>query len=206
MNEVVGVRGEQVVGEPSLSLTGELLLLAIDPGPGGLFPHDRRRFRRALAATHRPESGGGGFLQGPRRARRSAIAELERAALVADGSLHLIDRTEAAGHFRRVRLCIEGDEAADARDWVLLLLLAWCGVLRHRLAKHERRLPFRRLRQLVRSAGDDAAWQPPGEPRQALPASIGNLGGILAVWEGIDLFETPGMTDFGREASGFRPF
>jgi hypothetical protein len=39
------------VSEGELSLTAELLLLAIDPSTGKLFPHKRLRFERALKLT-----------------------------------------------------------------------------------------------------------------------------------------------------------
>lgn len=62
-------------GPQDLSLTAEVLLLAIDPGPGGLFRHDGRRFRKLLAATHRSAGRGAGLPGAGGRARRAAVRE-----------------------------------------------------------------------------------------------------------------------------------
>ena len=38
-----------------------------------------------------------------------------------------------------------------------------------------------------------------------MPAWISILGGTEYVEPGIDLFDAPGLTDFGRDSSGFKP-
>lgn len=139
-----------------LSQTAELLLLAIDPAKGGLFPHHRRRFRRALAHTHQADRGDGRTaVWGAGRARREAVRELERLGLVepkrVSGRLRLADPSRAGKRFHQLVGCVLQDELSDPRDRVLLLLLAGSGVLAHRLSRQERRLAARRLRTLVRA-------------------------------------------------------
>ena len=141
-----------------LSLGAELLLLSVDPAKGGLFPHRRRRLRRALR-------GAGG--QSGRRARREALRELELAGLIEPhrlGSrLRLADRAQAAQRFNRVRRCLRDDDFADPHDRALVVLLAWTGVLARRLSRDERRVALRRLRVLSRSPMLVAAGGGPGE-------------------------------------------
>lgn len=115
------------------------------------------------------------------RARRSAVRELERTGLVQIGRLELADRASGAEHFRRVRRCMKDDEAPEVRDWELLLLLAWSGVLIHRLGRHDRRIALRQLRLLVPSPEEGESWQPPGGEQQEMPAWITTLGGISAM-------------------------
>ena len=191
--------GRSAVTPGEVSLSAEVLLFAVDPGQGGLLPHSRRRFRRALAATR--ESGYG--LPGAAwRARRTAMGELARAELLRPESLQLADRPRATARFRAVCECLEQPSAADSRAWELLVLLAWSGVLAQRLSKGERRVADRRLRGLFKTADDDLWGFPGGE--YAMPAWVPRLGGIAALASQIDLFDSPGVTDFGSDSSGFK--
>ena len=194
--------GPPAVTSGEVSLSAELLLLAVDPGDGGLLPHSRRRLRKALAATR--ESGhalpGAG-----RRAHRAAMDELARAELLEPGELRLADRPRASARFRTVCRCLEDPYEADPRAWELLVLLAWSGVLAPRLSKDDRRVAERRLRSLLRSA-DDERWEFSGAERP-LPAWVPRLGGIERLSSQIDLFDSPHITDFGTDHSGYRtPF
>lgn len=135
------------------SLTAELLLLAIDPAKGGLYPRRRRRFRQALTATYLADRGGGQrWPWAASRARRKALTELRRNGTLEPPQmlrrLRLADRSIAARRFDRLRRCIRDDEYPEPRDRELLLLLAWSGVLAQRSTKVERRLAARRLRKL----------------------------------------------------------
>ena len=193
-------------GPQDLSLTAEVLLLAIDPGPGGLFRHDGRRFRKLLAATHRSDTGRGAGLPGAGgRARRAAVRELEDAGLLKPGQLELADRAWPSERFRQVQNCIEDGGVVESRDCELLLALAWSGVLIHRLGRHQRRVARRQLKLLIPSPEEGDVFHPPGgEPRE-MPAWISILGGTEYVEAGIDLFDAPALTDFGRDSSGFKP-
>ena len=187
-------------GTPAeVSLPAELLLFAVDPGQGGLLPHSRRRFRRALAATretgHRLPGAAG-------RTRRDAIDELAWAGLLRPESLQLADRPRATSRFRTVCGCFEQPDAADSRDWELLVLLAWSGVLGQRLSKDDRRVADRRLRALFKTAENDSWGFPGGE--HATPEWLPRLGGIARLADEIDLFDSPGITEFGTDHSGFR--
>ena len=171
----------------NLSLTAELILLAIDPEKGGLFPRRRRRFRKALAATDIAGRGDARMgVWGARRARRRALGELERAGLVEErrlfGRLRLADRTRARERFSELVRCVREDEL-DPRDRELLLLLAWSGVLVRRLSRDERRLAVRRLRKWVPSAEAAGGWQ----ARLRGQASISGVGVVgLAAGAGFD--------------------
>jgi hypothetical protein len=190
-----------------LSLTAELFLLSMDPDRGGLLPLNRGRFHRALQATFDAEHASP---RGDRHARRSALLELENAALIGPrrlpGPRRLTDRKTAATHFRCVYRCLEDGGLAERRDWELLVLLTWCGVLAHRLSRDERRIAIRRLRQLLRLDTERGQWQPPGEAPQPIPAWIPELGGIAALASDIAHFEAPDIADFGIDHSGFKPF
>jgi hypothetical protein len=157
-------------------------LLAIDPSEGGLFPHNRRRFRKALAHAHRADRDAARTaLPGAGRARREAVRELERAGLVEPsrvvGRLRLADRA-ARSRFHQLVRCVREDQLTDPRDRVLLLLLAGSGVLAHRLSYEERRLAARQLRTLVRSH-QKASLIPPAHGAQAsITAGVSALGRI----------------------------
>lgn len=190
-----------------LSLSAELLLLAIDPTEGGLFPHDRRRFRKALAHAHRVDRGDATIaVRGAGRARREAVGELERAGLVEPrrvfGRLRLVDQ-EARRRFHQLVRCLRDDDLTDPRDRVLLLLLAGSGVLAQRLSYQERRLAARRLRTLVRTH-QRASPVPPAHGAQ--PPITGGVSALGNVDMGItrdllgELFEglvSGDMGDFG---------
>jgi len=145
----------------------ELLWLAIEPEKGGLFPHHRRRFRKALALAHRVDRGDSRV--DPRRARREAVGELERLGLVQPrsvfGRLRLVDLARAHARFDQLLRRVREDELTDSRDKELLLLLGGSGVLAHRLSDEERRLAARRMRTFVRPPSDREALSPP--PRGA---------------------------------------
>lgn len=193
------IDGQPTVIPAEVSLSAEVLLLAVDPGQGGLLPHSRQRFRRALAATR--ESGY--RLPGaPWWARRAAIAELTRAELISPQGLHLADRPLVTARFRAVCERVEQPSAADPRAWEVLVLLAWSGVLAHRLSKDQRRVANRRLRGVLKRS-DDSRW---GFPDGEHPVStwVPRLGGIAELASEIDLFDSPGITDFGSDHSGFR--
>ena len=166
-----------------LSLTAELLLLAIDPGRGGLFPRRRRRFRKALAAAHQAERGDARrAAKGARGARREAVRELERVGLVQPrrvfGRLRLADSTRAGKRFQQLVRCVQENELTDPRDRELLLLLAWSGVLAHRLSYEERRLAVRRLRKFVPppKAGVGQARLRGQAPVSEMTAGLGVVG------------------------------
>lgn len=185
-------------GSPAaLSLAAEMLLFAVEPLEKGLVPHNRLRFRRALAAAHGSGYPGAGW-----RARRAARRELRRAGLISAGRLELADRPRARARFREFCRCLEDPEAADARAWELLLLLAWSGVLAARLGKEERRMAERRLRALFRTAGADR-WGIAGA-EHPLPTWLPRLGGIEEVASEIDLFDSPELLEFGTDHSGLR--
>lgn len=136
-----------------LSLTAELLLLAIDPARGGLLPRHRRRFRKALAAADLADRGGGRrWPWAASRARRGALGELERAEILQPrrpfGRPRLADRAVAARRFDRLCRGLRDEGLSGSRDRELLLLVAWSGVLAKRLSKADRRLAARRLRRL----------------------------------------------------------
>jgi hypothetical protein len=198
----------QATSDFHISLAAELLLLAIDPEKGGLLPRRRRRFRRALAATH-GSAGRGRRLPGAgRRACRHAARELEGLGLVERrrpvGRLRLADRTLAAKRFQPIRRGLVDDDIRDPRTLDLALLLAWTGLLGHRLTRNERRMAARRLRKLVRdprlSATREAAF--PGEA--PTPEWVGAVGRIaFEAQEGllIDVVSDLGSGDLG----GFDP-
>ncbi len=207
----VGTGGEDTgdgLSAKDLSLSAELLLLAIDPTEGGLFPHHSRRFRKALAHAHRADRGDAttgplGRRTGP---RREAVRELERAGLVERrwvfGRLRLADQ-EARRRFHQLVRCLRDDDLTDPRDRVLLLLLAGSGVLAHRLSYEECRLAARQLRTLVRSH-QKASLVPPAHGAQAsITAGVSALGRIdLGITRDLyeELFEglvSGDMGDFG---------
>ena len=95
------------VTDRALSLTAELLLMAVDPG-------GREGSFRTI---------GGGL------AVRAAGAGAGRAQ---PGRPELADRGTAAEPFRRVRRCIEEDELPGSRDWTAAAARL-AGVLIHRL-------------------------------------------------------------------------
>ena len=129
------------------SLTTELFLIAIDPATGRLVKRRRRRFRKALAGSY------GAFGPGAAaRARRSALGELRAAGLVGrsllPGHYPLIPGSGASTPFARLRRCIVYEGLRSPRDVELFVLLAWSGVLAHRLSRSERTRAQRRLRAL----------------------------------------------------------
>lgn len=194
------IGGQPAATPGDVSLSAELLLLAVDPGKGGLLPHSRQRFRRALAASREA----GYRLPGAAwRARRAAIDELTRAELIGPQGLQLADRPRVTARFHAVCECIEQPSAADPRAWEVLVLLAWSGVLAHRLSKDERRVANRRLRGVLKKS-DDSRW---GFPDGEHPVStwVPRLGGIAELASEIDLFDSPGITDFGSDHSSFGP-
>lgn len=203
------------VADRDLSLSAELLLFAIDPADGGLVPHDRGRFREALADSER--SNGHKRRWG---ARRRALRELERAGLVEPrrqflGRVRLADRDRAAAYVHRLRKCLRDDEFATPRDRELAIILAWAGVLTHRLgSRDERRIAARRIRKVAHSLEVDGLWQAPlsgtlAEPdwvnavgRVAYDAQSDLLSGAIAGFASGDAacFNAVGLTGGGSES------
>lgn len=165
--EAPEARSDRGPSAEELSFTAELLWLAIDPAKGGLFPHHRRRFRKALALAHQVDRGGSRV--DLRQARREAVRELERLGLVqpkrALGRLRLADRARAEERSSELLRRMREDELSDSRDKELLLLLAGSGVLAHRLTPEERRLAARRMRTFLPPSSDREALSP--LPREA---------------------------------------
>ena len=130
-----------------LSLATELFLIAIDPATGRLVKRRRRRFRKALAGSYGASGPGAAS-----RARRSALGELRAAGLVErsllPGHHPLIPGSGASTPFARLRRCIVYEGLRTPRDVELFVLLAWSGVLAHRLSRSERTRAQRRLRAL----------------------------------------------------------
>lgn len=160
------------MAEDNLSLTAELLLLAINPADGGLFPRDRGRFRKALRETYRSDRG---ERRSAWRARRHALLELELAGIVEPPRglgrrLRLADRGRAADRFHRLQRCLDQDDFPEPRDRELAILLAWSGVLARRLSRGQRRIAVRRLRKLARSLERDGLWQ--GAPLSGTVAAL----------------------------------
>jgi hypothetical protein len=178
-----------------------MLLLAIDPGDGGLLPRSGRRFRRALVATR---ESGSGFPGAARRAQRAAAGELSAAGLLTPDDLQLADRSRAAARFRTVSRCLEQPGGATHRAWELLVLLAWSGVLAERLNKDERRMAERRLRALFKTVDGDG-WGFPGNEHR-MPAWVSRLGGIDTLASQIDLFDSPVTTETGSDQGGFSTY
>jgi hypothetical protein len=139
------------VPTPDLSLAGEFYMLSLDPGQGGLRPHHRRRFRRALLAAAR-EGGAGHGPGGARRARRKVLDELERSEVIEPrrpfGTVQLLDRKRAGKSMAQLRSRVADGDLTNPRDQQLLLLLAASGVLAGVLTRDERRIAQRRLRKL----------------------------------------------------------
>lgn len=167
-----------VMADENLSLSAELLLLAIDPGLGGLVPHNRGRFRRALARTRASDTGA---RQWRWRAQREALQELERAGLLQPrgafgGRVQLADRRRAVTRFNRLRKCLDEDNLSEPRDRELALLLAWTGVLQHRLSRDERRIAARRIRKLARTVELDGKFQSPLSGTQGEPDWVTAVG------------------------------
>lgn len=166
-------------GEADLSLGAELLLLSVDPGDGGLFPHKRRRMRKALRAA-----GSG---------RRRALSELRGAGLVERdgpvGRVRLVDRAEAGARFRRLGEGLSKDALGQGRDRDLAFLLAWTGVLGARLSAHERRVASRRIRSLAETAQRAQGVAPANAALSPLILALG-----VAATE--ELIEAPLGADF----------
>lgn len=180
--EAPAARSDRGPSAEELSFTAELLWLAIDPAKGGLFPHHRRRFRKALALAHQVDRGGSRV--DLRQARREAVRELERLGLAqpkrALGRLRLADRARAAKRFNQLLRPIREDKLSDSRDKELLLLLAGSGVLAHRLTYEERRLAARRMRTFVRPSSDREALSPPPRGARVSPEIRAAFGGGYA--------------------------
>ncbi len=180
--EAPEARSDRGPSAEELSFTAELLWLAIDPAKGGLFPHHRRRFRKALALAHQVDRGASRV--DLRQARREAIRELERLGLVqpkrALGRLRLADRARAEERSSELLRRMREDELSDSRDKELLLLLAGSGVLAHRLTYEERRLAARRMRTFVRPSSDREALSPPPRGARVSPKIRAAFGGDYA--------------------------
>jgi len=131
----------------SVSLMAEVLLLAIEPGQGGLLVKPRK-LRPALRAATEVEGG----RRGGRGALREARRELTDAGLIERGPLRrvrLADRTAAVRRFNTLQRAAATGDFADERDQQLFVLLAGCGVLARRFNRDERRLARRRLGSLI---------------------------------------------------------
>jgi len=157
-----------------------LLLLAINPADGGLFPRDRGRFRQALSETYRSDRG---ERRSAWRARRHALLELELAGIVEPPRglgrrLRLADRGRAADRFHRLQRCLDQDDFPEPRDRELAILLAWSGVLARRLSRDQRRIAARRLRKLARSLELDGLWQAPLSGTLAEPEWVNAVGRV----------------------------
>jgi hypothetical protein len=139
-----------------------------------------------------------------RLARRAAAAELGQAGLLETGGLKLADRGRASDRFRAVCACVDHPGEAASRDWEVLVLLAWSGVLARRLNKDERRMADRRMRQLFTRA-EDGVWGFPGAEYD-VPAWVSRLGGPVVLDEEIDLFDSPELVEFGHDHSGYSTF
>jgi hypothetical protein len=176
-----------------LSLPAELLLLSIDPERGGLLPRRQRRFRRALRAA-----GG---------SRRRALRELRAAGLAARGGrrrrIRLTDPAEARRRFKRLRDVIAAGTADDQRDVLLLVLLAYSGVLQSRLSKSERRRAARMLQRAMRQERT-GAWDVPLSGEQSVTEGIMALGrpGLDATTELLDMSLGDIVGDLGGGDSG----
>jgi len=174
----------------TVSLMAEVLLLAIEPGQGGLLVKPRK-LRPALRAATDVEGG----RRGGRGALREARRELTDAGLIERGPLRrvrLADRTAAVRRFNTLQRAAATGDFADERDQRLFVLLAGCGVLARRFNRHERRLARRRLGSLI----------------PAPNASAGNMhsqtmtGMALLVAAGFGHFDAGGGGGFGDGGDG----
>jgi uncharacterized membrane protein YgcG len=193
--------------EADLSPAADLLLLAIDPDGGGLLPRKRRRFLRALALA-KGAAPRGATLRGL-RARRDAMAELAAAGLVGpDG--RPVDRLASGKRMRRIRDGLAA-ESLTPRDDLLLVLLAYSGMLVSRLSRDERRLAHRRLRTFVqhpdrlRPTGDAAdrvggTLSDPGSAAAGAAVATATAAGI-----GLGLSHVLDNIDLGGDVSGGGP-
>jgi hypothetical protein len=135
-----------------------------------------------------------------------ARGELERAGL-ADATglrrrLRLLDAPRAAERFQRLRRCIRDDEFPQQRDRELLLLLAWSGVLAHRLSREERKIALRRLRGIAeRQPEESGVWSAPASGRQPAWEGTWALGAVAALG-GADLLVDGASGDFGGADGG----
>lgn len=174
----------------TVSLMAEVLLLAIEPGQGGLLVK-RRKLRPALRAATEVEGG----RRGGRGALREARRELTDAGLIERGPLRrvrLVDRAAAVRRFNTLQRAAATGEFSDERDQQLFVLLAGCGVLARRFNRDERRLARRRLGSLI----------------PAPNASAGNMhsqtmtGMALLVAAGFGHFDAGGGGGFGDGGDG----
>ncbi len=169
-------RADSVIngGPPALSLPAEVLLLSIDPAEGGLLPHRRRRLRKALGLASRGSADAGPGSGG------TAIEELEAAGIAARRGLRrrleVIDRRAAGASWRRLTAAISAGEEPGVRDGELILLLAWTGVLSHRLSRYERRLAARHLRRLGADSIEEPRIRGAGDGRALATDGVGHLG------------------------------
>lgn len=186
--------------EPDLSLAAETLLLAIDPGRGGLLARNRRRFRKAVSAAHRVAQGGSG------RPHAWAIAqargELAHAGLIVSGrpfaELRLTDTARAARRFQDLRRGLLEGDLSDPRDQGLAALLAWSGILAGRLSRDEWRIAVRRLRGMAATP----AGRAPLSAQQRMTEGVLALGAV-AFGASDDWLSEIGSGDFGGGDGGF---
>lgn len=110
----------------------------------------------------------------------SARRELEHAGLVHPrppfSRIQLADRTEAGRLFRRLTDGLQSDVALGPRDQQVLVLLAWAGVLGHRLSRYERRLALRKIRALVLPASGGGVVPPAHGAQAPLTEAFAALG------------------------------
>lgn len=131
----------EIIGraDPELSLAAELLLLTFDPGPATLYPTRIGRLSIALGAADAGKPRFGSlrrirlWLLGW-RARGRAVQELASHGMTTRSrNPRLLDRAALAGRYGRLAACMRTNTFPDPRDRSLILLLAWMGVLAHRL-------------------------------------------------------------------------
>jgi hypothetical protein len=186
--------------EPDLSLSAELLLLAVNPAHGGLLPRRRRRrLRNALTAARMvDDSSARGTAFSGWRAGRVARRELLSADLIERKVLlrtaKLTDRRPAGRRFRALWDCIEADEFPDQRSRDLAVLLASSGVLAERLTSHQRWIAWRRLKGLM-ARDETGAWVVPLTGAAPLSDGIAALG--VAAFRGIEGLVTDSVDGSG---------
>lgn len=173
-----------------LSLKAEVLLLAIDPGDGGLLTTGRK-LGKAVALAAAAEGGGGSA----RAATRAAREELVDAGLIERHRplrpLRLKDRLEPARRFNAVQRSVTTGEFADARNEEVFVLLAGCGALAQRMGRDQRRLARRRLRSLIPEPNASGTAASPGVGALALFGAAG-----------FGVFDAAGTSDFDATGGG----
>ena len=200
----VQAREPRVKPAPALSLTAELLLIAIDPANGRLVRRRRLRFRKALATAHGASGPGAAG-----RARRAAIRELRAVGYIARSPVPwrhpLVRGSGAATPFGKLRRRIVTDGFESPRDVELFVLLVWTGVLARRLDRSEGRSASQRLKRLLTPpAAKDSAF----EPIPPIAAALGSVAfreEMDHVWEMVnDLLSGDSITfDPGGSGGGW---